>query len=43
LKITTRRWNGGDHDVVDGFPADDEIHATIDWDAIEALETLADV
>ncbi|UCI07214.1 sensor histidine kinase [Mesorhizobium sp. B1-1-8] len=28
---------------MEGFPADNEIQAKIDWDAIEALETLADI
>ena len=43
LKITSRQWNGKDRDPVDGFLADTEILARIDWDVIEALETLAEI
>ncbi len=43
LRVTSRRWNGRDRDPVEGFPADSEVRARIDWDAIEAVETLADI
>ena len=43
LKIRSRRWNRADRDPVDGFLAEGEVRARIDWDAIEALETLAEI
>lgn len=43
LKIKSRRWNGTNRDNLEGFAAAAEIRAEIDWDAIEAVETLADI
>jgi signal transduction histidine kinase len=43
LNVRSRRWNGADRDPLEGFPADEEIRAQIDWDAIEAVETLSDI
>lgn len=39
LKVLSRKWNGTDRDSFNGFASNKEISATIDWDAIEALET----
>lgn len=43
VKVTSRRWNGGERDMVAGFPAEHRIDASIDWDAIENLETLDEI
>lgn len=43
LRISSRRWNGSARDPIEGFPADEEVLARIDWDAIEALETLTEI
>jgi hypothetical protein len=43
IKIVSRRWNGKDRDPVSGFPAYEAIEATIDWDKIEALDTIDQV
>ena len=43
LEVVTRRWSGAPRDALDGFPANGEVTATIDWDAIEELETLDEI
>jgi signal transduction histidine kinase len=43
LQVRSRRWNGIDRDPLEAFPSDHEIRAKIDWDAIEALETLSQI
>ncbi|MFQ6242839.1 sensor histidine kinase [Sinorhizobium meliloti] len=40
IEIVSRRWDGTERDMVDGFSATEELKATINWDKIEALETL---
>jgi len=40
IGIISRRWDGRDRDPVDGFPASGALKAKIDWDKIEALDTL---
>ncbi len=40
ISITSRRWDGRDRDPVDGFSASGGLKAKIDWDKIEALDTL---
>jgi signal transduction histidine kinase len=43
LRVTSRRWNGRPRDKLAGFIASTGVQASIDWDAIEELETLAQV
>lgn len=40
IGIASRRWDGTDRDPIDGFPAAEALKATINWDKIEALDTL---
>ncbi|KAA9010359.1 ATP-binding protein [Histidinibacterium aquaticum] len=43
LSVRSRRWNEEERDTLHGFPASYELAAEIDWDAIEELETIADI
>jgi hypothetical protein len=43
LRVESWRWDGDERDDVDGFGAATGVKARIDWDAIEALETLAQI
>lgn len=43
IKIISRRWDGQARDPVTGFPADTAIQASIDWDRIEELDTIAEI
>ncbi|MGY3487946.1 signal transduction histidine kinase [Bradyrhizobium sp. USDA 4011] len=43
LSVVSRKWDGKARDDVTGFAASSGVKATIDWDRIEKLETLAEV
>lgn len=43
LEVISRKWMGGRRDPVKGFPSSSGVRATIDWDHVEELETLAEV
>lgn len=43
LRVVSRKWNGQKRNEISGFPASSGVKATIDWDQVERLETLADV
>jgi signal transduction histidine kinase len=43
LNIVSRKWNGKSRDDLKGFSASSGVKATIDWEQVEKLETLADV
>jgi signal transduction histidine kinase len=43
LAVVSRKWGGKKRDDATGFQASSGVKATIDWDRIEKLETLADV
>jgi signal transduction histidine kinase len=43
LRVTSRRWNDKGRDDLEGFPAVSGVQASIDWDAVEAKETLEEV
>lgn len=43
LEVVSRKWNSRSRDRLTGFPAGGGVKATIDWEAVEKLETLADV
>jgi Histidine kinase-, DNA gyrase B-, and HSP90-like ATPase len=43
LEVVSSHWSGADRDPVEGFPSIDGVDARIDWDMIEALETLDQV
>ncbi|MDX8520915.1 ATP-binding protein [Mesorhizobium dulcispinae] len=43
IKIISRRWNGKDRDPVAGFPSDEIIDAAINWDKIEALDSINEI
>lgn len=43
LEVVSSHWSGADRDPDEGFPSIDGVDARIDWDMIEALETLDQV
>lgn len=43
LRVTSCRWNGKIRDDLTGFPAEGEVRARINWDAIERLETFSEI
>lgn len=43
LRVVSRKWNKKKRDPALGFSAESGVIATIDWQAVEKLETLADV
>ncbi|EJN10759.1 signal transduction histidine kinase [Bradyrhizobium sp. YR681] len=43
LSVVSRKWDGRGRDKVKSFVAGSGVKATIDWERIEKLETLADV
>lgn len=43
LEVISRKWNGSKRSTLNGFPASKGVRATIDWDQVEKLETLAQV
>ncbi|WP_420135046.1 ATP-binding protein [Rhodopseudomonas sp.] len=43
LNVVSRKWNGKKRDELSGFDAASGVKATINWDQVEKLETLADV
>lgn len=43
LEIISRKWSGAKRNPEIGFPAGRGVRATIDWDAVERLETLQQV
>ncbi|UVC12658.1 ATP-binding protein (plasmid) [Rhizobium sp. TH2] len=43
LKVISRRWDGLTRDPLIGFNASSKVVATIDWDAIEALEEISQI
>lgn len=43
IEISSRRWDGNERDPIAGFPADEALGATINWDKIEALDTIDEI
>ncbi|TIX03979.1 MAG: hypothetical protein E5V57_16700, partial [Mesorhizobium sp.] len=43
IKIGSRRWDGKERDPIAGFPSDVALDATINWDKIEALDTIDEI
>ncbi|WP_189341559.1 ATP-binding protein [Mesorhizobium sp. M2A.F.Ca.ET.042.01.1.1] len=43
LNVTSHRWDGSPFDPDQGLKSKEGVSAHIDWDAIEALETLDDI
>jgi signal transduction histidine kinase len=43
LEVISRKWNGSKRNPLVGFPTSEGVRATIDWDEVEKLETLAHV
>jgi signal transduction histidine kinase len=43
LSLVSRKWDGRRRDELQGFRASSGVKATIDWEHVEKLETLADV
>jgi signal transduction histidine kinase len=43
LNVVSRKWSGQARDNINGFSAASGVKASIDWDRVERLETLADV
>ncbi|TBB95937.1 hypothetical protein ELH39_01050 [Rhizobium ruizarguesonis] len=43
LTVSSRRWDGSPVDELTGFPSGEGVEAEIDWDQIEALETLEEI